>query len=162
MRVGVYPGTFDPITNGHLDIIERALNIFDKVVVAIAIDNMKNSFFTIEERVSLLEEVLKPYGDKIEVDVFSGLSINYIKEKNSNVLIRGLRALSDFEYEYQLSHMNKSLDKSVETMFLMTSVQYAFVSSSLIKQIISLGGELKDFLPTVVEEKIKEKFKESI
>ncbi len=162
MRTAVYPGTFDPVTNGHVDIIERALKIFDKLHILVGNNPQKASTFTAQERVDMLKEVLKKYSNgkynKIEVDYFDGLLLNYVKKKKSNVIVRGLRAISDFEFEFQRALLNRELDKSVETIFIMTKDDYSFLSSSIVKEIAIFNGSVKGFVPEYVEKKIKEKF----
>ncbi len=158
MNIAVYPGSFDPLTNGHLDIIERSVHIFDKVILAIATDNNKDSMFTIEERISMINEALENY-ETVEVEVFEGLLVRYAKKKGASALIRGLRAVSDFEYEFQMSLMNRKLEPAVETVFLMTSAENTFISSSLIKQVASLQGDIHGLVPQVVEEAMLRKYK---
>lgn len=158
MRIAVYPGSFDPLTNGHLDIIERSVHIFDKVILSIATDNNKDSMFSIKERIDMITEALKKY-ETVEVEVFEGLLVRYAMKKNACALIRGLRAVSDFEYEFQMSLMNRKLEPAVETVFLMTSAENTFISSSLIKQVASLQGDIQGLVPQVVEEAMLRKNK---
>ncbi|MBI1935054.1 pantetheine-phosphate adenylyltransferase [Candidatus Woesearchaeota archaeon] len=158
MKTAVYPGTFDPVTNGHIDIIERALKLFDRLYVVVGDNPQKAPTFTAEERVIMLKEALKPHGSKVEVEQFRGLLLNYVKEKGSNVIIRGLRAISDFEYEFQRAQFNREFEKDIETIFIMTKDDYAFLSSSIIKEIAMFHGPVKGFVPEVVERKLKEKF----
>lgn len=157
MRIAVYPGTFDPVTNGHLDILYRSSTLFDRVIVAIATENYKNTLFTIEERFELLRKVI---GDlpNVEVEVFSGLLVDYVKAKGACAIIRGLRAVSDFDYEFQVALMNKKLYKGAETVFLTTDTKYSFLSSSIIKKVASLGGCVKGLVPEEVEEALKKKY----
>lgn len=155
----VYPGSFDPITNGHVDIIQRSCNIFNKVIVAVAINSEKAGLFTPEERVEIIKETFKD-NPKIEVVHFKGLLINYVKDNNIKVIIRGLRAVSDFEYEFQMALMNKKLWKDVETVFMMSSENNMYVSSRIVKEIFSLGGCVKDLVPENVRAKLEKKFKE--
>ena len=143
MPLGIYPGSFDPVTNGHLDIISRATTIFDQVIVAIAVDNNKETLFSIEERRDMLLSVTQPYPN-VTVEVFSGLLVDYAKKKGAAGIIRGLRAVSDFEYEMQLAAMNKKMAGNCETIFFTTSTEYSFLSSSIIKQVASLGGVYQD------------------
>ena len=157
-KIAVYPGSFDPITNGHLDIIKRASLIFDKVYVSILINSSKNSAFSLEERLEMIKQVTAEY-DNVVVDSFSGLLVNYLKEKNASVIIRGLRAVSDFEYEFQMALMNHKLEKNIETLFMMTSGKYSYLSSSIVKEIAQYGGNLKDLVPDILIEKITEKLK---
>lgn len=157
-KIAVYPGSFDPITNGHLDIIKRASRIFDKVYVSILVNSSKNSAFTLEERISMIKEVTAKY-DNVEVDSFSGLLVNYLNKKNASVIIRGLRAVSDFEYEFQMALMNHKLEKNIETLFMMTSGKYSYLSSSIVKEIAQYEGNLKDLVPDVLIERIIKKLK---
>lgn len=157
MKIAVYPGSFDPVTNGHLDIIERASKIFKKLIVAVIYNPNKIPLFTIEERVEMLKEVTKNM-DNVEVDQFSGLLVHYMKKKEADIIVKGLRMVSDFEYEFQMALMNKKLSNEVETIFMMTNSKYGYVSSSLIKEIAKFGGCLKDLVPDYVERRLKEKF----
>ena len=156
-RIAVYPGSYDPVTNGHIDIIERGLKLFDKIVVAILKNTTKQSLFSIDERMNMLSDT---FGDRkeIEVDCFEGLLVNYLKRKNITTVVRGLRAISDFEVEFQMALMNRRIEPACETIFLVPSVQYSFVSSRLVKEIYQLGGEIKNMVPPVVDRKLKEKF----
>ena len=157
MRIGVYPGTFDPITNGHMDIIKRASKLFDKLIVGVLINTNKKPIFTAEERVELIKESCYAL-DNIEVDCFSGLLIDFVKNKKANTIVRGLRAVSDFEYEFQMALMNRKLDENVETVFMMTSSKYSYLSSSLIKEVAKFGGCIKGLIPENVEKEMFEKF----
>jgi pantetheine-phosphate adenylyltransferase len=156
-RIAVYPGSYDPLTNGHIDIIERGLKIFDKVIVAILKNPSKNSLFSIEERMDILRETFQDRNE-IEVDCFEGLLVNYLRKKNVTTVVRGLRAISDFEIEFQMALMNRRIEPQCETIFLVPSVHYSFVSSRLVKEIYQLGGEIKNMIPPVVDRKLKEKF----
>ncbi len=155
-RIVIYPGSFDPFTFGHLDIIERGSKVFDKMVVAVAHNVSKKTTFSIEERVEIIEEVFKN-NDKVEVDSFKGLLVDYSKSKGTNIVLRGMRSVSDFEYEMQMAHANKSLDPELETVFMVTSRKYSHISSSLIMEIVSLGGSAGDLVPEIVEKKLKQK-----
>jgi pantetheine-phosphate adenylyltransferase len=157
MRVAIYPGTFDPVTNGHLDILERSVALFDKVIIAVALDNYKNSLFDINERLDMLHAVTSGM-EKVEVDLFKGLLVDYCSKKRATAIIRGLRAVSDFEYEFQMALMNKKLNGKVETVFLMTSSKYSYISSSIIKQAASLGGCIWGLVPDIVANAIAEKY----
>lgn len=159
-RVAIYPGTFDPITNGHMSILTRALNIFDKVIVAILHNPQKKPLFSIEERVSMLNEIAKDLPN-VEVDTFDGLLVDYALMKESNVVLRGLRALSDFEYEFQLALMNRKLCREVQSIFLMTDYKWFYISSTIIKEAASLGGDISGLVPDIVERKLKEKFSQT-
>ena len=152
----VYPGTFDPITCGHFDLIERAARFYDRLVIAVADNRNKNSLFTIEERVALAKEVTANLTN-VEVVGFSGLLVDFVKEIDGNVLLRGLRAVSDFEYEFQLASMNRKLAPEVETMFMTPAEQYAFISSSLVREISALGGDVSEFVHPVVGKALKDK-----
>ena len=150
-RVAIYPGSFDPITNGHVDILLRALQIFDRVVVAIANNVRKAPLFTVEERESHILDAVG--GDpRIEVDAFEGLLVDYVNRKGSRIVVRGLRALADFEYEFQLAHMNRRLGVDIDTVFLMTSEKDFYVSSSLVKEVAQFGGDVHGLVPPKVEE----------
>jgi len=157
--IAVYPGSFDPITNGHIDIIQRSCLIFSKVIVAVANNSEKKGLFTPEERVEIIKEVFVG-NPKIEVDRFDGLLVNYVKDRDIKVIIRGLRAVSDFEYEFQMALMNKKLWKEVETVFMMSSENNMYVSSRIVKEIFSLGGCVKDLVPDNVRKRLEKKFKD--
>ena len=156
-KIAMYPGSFDPITNGHLNIIERSLLIFDKLLIAVAINAAKKPLFTVEERVAMIKEVTKNNPNVI-VDSFDGLLVDYVEEKNIHVLVRGLRAMSDFEYEFQMTFMNRKLNRSVETIFMMTGLRWFYVNSRIIKEVAFAGGSVKGLVPDVVSERLKEKF----
>ena len=155
-QLAIYPGSFDPITNGHLDIIRRSLACFDRVIVAVANNVRKSQLFTVEERI---EQVRATLADpRLEVDTFDGLLIEYVQRREAHVLVRGLRALADFEYEFQLAHMNRRLAPSVETLFMMTGEDDFFVSSSLVKEVASFGGDVSAMVPPAVGAALAEKF----
>ena len=156
-KIAVYPGTFDPITNGHLSIVNRALKIFDKLVLAILNNPVKVPLFTLDERIDMIKKAL---GKKtnIEVDTFDGLLVDYVVKKQSNVILRGLRALSDFEYEFQMALMNRKLNREVQSIFLMTDYKWFYTSSTIIKEAAGLGGDISGLVPAVVNAKLKEKF----
>jgi pantetheine-phosphate adenylyltransferase len=154
----VFPGTFDPITNGHIDLVERAANVFPKVIVAIAENARKAPTFSIEKRVALAKTVLQPYKNVI-VAGFSNLLIDFVREQGAKGIIRGLRAVSDFEYEFQLANMNRRLSSDIETLFLTPSEQFSFISSSLVKEIAQLGGDVSAFVPPAVSQAFREIFK---
>ncbi|MBM7556430.1 pantetheine-phosphate adenylyltransferase [Halanaerobacter jeridensis] len=158
-KVAVYPGSFDPVTSGHLDIIKRANNIFDKVIVAVFNNANKEHLFTKEERVEMLEEVLddKP---EIEVDSFTGLLIDYIEQHHGEVIIRGLRAVSDFESEFQMASLNKKLAPEIETLFMMTNTEYAYLSSSAVKEVASFGGCVEELVPDYIIDRLMTKMEE--
>jgi pantetheine-phosphate adenylyltransferase len=157
MSAAIYAGSFDPITNGHVSIIQSGLVAFDRIIVAVLTNSKKQSLFTVDERIELITDALK--GDpRVEIDRFEdGLLVDYARKKNVRVVLRGLRAVGDFEYELQMANMNRHLDPNIETVFLMAS-DYFFVSSSLIKEAASLGGDLKGVVPDLVEKKLREKF----
>ncbi|MGB9668629.1 MAG: pantetheine-phosphate adenylyltransferase [Thermosulfidibacteraceae bacterium] len=159
MKKAVYPGTFDPVTNGHIDIMKRASRIFDKVIVAIAKGEKKNPLFTLEERYEMLRIVVEEEGLKnVEVDTFDTLLVDYVVKVGANVIVRGLRAVSDFEYEFQMALMNRKLNQFVETIFLMPSEQLTYVSSRIVKEIAFFGGNVRCLVPSSVAERLKEKF----
>jgi pantetheine-phosphate adenylyltransferase len=159
-RIAVYPGSFDPVTNGHIDIIERAANIFDKTIVAVLENPQKKHLFSNEDRVSMLKEVTSGL-ENVEVDSFSGLLIHYMNKKNAKVVVKGLRAMSDFEYEFQMALLNNKLDPKVETLFMMTNNKYSYLSSSAVKQIAMFGGCIKDLVPDVIITNILKKIGEN-
>ncbi|MBU0278310.1 pantetheine-phosphate adenylyltransferase [Gemella sp. zg-570] len=161
-KIAIIPGSFDPITNGHLDIIKRSSKIFDEIIIAILVNPDKNYLFTREERVDMIENIVSnlPEMKNVRVDSFSGLLVNYAKKVNSNVIVRGLRAVSDFEYEMQLTSMNKTLDENIETFYMMTNTKYSFISSSIVKGVSGFGADLTKFVPKLVAEKLEQKLKE--
>ncbi len=156
-KIAVYPGSFDPITYGHLDIIKRGLTIFDKIIVAVARNSQKNSLFTTDERVGLIEDVVKEE-ERVTVDTFSGLLIDYVSSCGAHVIIRGLRAISDFEYEFQIAQMNSTIGKQIETLFMMTSLQYGYLSSSIVKEVCSLNGDIDKFVPPEIKKALRQKY----
>ena len=158
-RTAIYPGSFDPVTYGHIDIIRRATKIFDKVIVAVADNYVKKNLFSKDERLGMLKEATKDIKG-ISVESFQGLVIDFAKKNNVNVLIRGLRVISDFEYELQMALTNRRFNEEIETLFLMPSEGYSFLSSTLIKEASSLGADVSSFVPKNVEDKIKEKHKQ--
>ena len=157
LKIAVYPGSFDPVTFGHLDIIDRALQIFDGVVVAVAKNSEKNALFTVQERLELLSQVLvdRP---QASIDTFDGLLVDFVRKRSASVIIRGLRAVSDFEFEFQLAQMNRSITKQVETLFMMTSVPYSYLSSSIVKEVSSLNGPVDKLVPLLVKAALDAKF----
>ena len=148
--IAVYPGTFDPITNGHLDILERALDIFQKVIVTIAPNIRKNPLFTAQERMQFIRDALPQYQDRLELALFEGLLVEFCRSRGATVIVRGLRALADFEYEFQFAHMNRRLAPGVDTVFFMTDERNHYVSSSLVKEVASLGGDVNGLVPASV------------
>lgn len=153
MKIAVCPGSFDPVTNGHLDIIERSSKLFDKVIVLVLTNHDKQHCFTIEERMELLRRVTKPLKN-VEIDTYDGLLANYARIKNATAIIKGLRAVSDFEYEFQMALINKQLNSEFETLFLNTNQKYLYLSSSIVKQIASLGGDISEFVPKEIHNDI--------
>jgi len=156
MSLAVYPGSFDPITNGHLDIVRRALKAFDKIIIAVAVNPSKKGLFSVPERVDLLKQ-LYAEDERVEIDQFSGLLVNYLRKQNATAVVRGLRAVSDFEYEFQMANMNRKLYGKAETFFLMTGNDYFYVSSSLVKEVAKLGGCVTGLVPEPVREALEEK-----
>lgn len=150
MRTVIYPGSFDPLTNGHLDVVERAARLFDRVIVAVAQNDSKQPLFSLEERVALVRQSTKSLPN-VEVDAFNGLLVNYVIDRGGQAVIRGLRAVSDFEFEFQLALMNRKLNEKVETIFMMPKDTYTFLSSRIVKEIARLGGDVKAFVPEAVE-----------
>ena len=157
-RVAVYPGTFDPITNGHLDIIHRGLTLFDRVIVAIAHNSSKKPLFDLEERTSMIRACFPDDETRIEVDVVSGLLVDYAYRRGAKAIIRGLRAVSDFDYEFQLALMNRRIERDVETVFLMTGFRWIYISSSIIKDAARYGGDLSGLVPDHVCERLRQRF----
>ncbi len=156
-RIAIYPGSFDPITNGHIDIAERGLKLFDKIIVAILQNPTKELLFPVEERFEMLKESFREYPN-IEVETFNGLLVDYAATRNSTAILRGMRAVSDFEYEFQMALMNRRLNREVQTVFLMTSFRWIFTSSSIIKEAAQFGGDIENMVPPIVNQKLKEKF----
>jgi len=157
-RIAIYPGTFDPITNGHLDIIKRSLGIFDKIIVAVAQNSNKKTLFNLNERREMIKEALVDE-KRIEVDAFEGLTVEYAKKMGACAILRGLRAVADFEYELQMANMNRKLNTSLETVFMMTSEKSFFVSSRNVKEVANFGGDISELVPPIVAKKVYEKFK---
>jgi len=154
--IAIYPGSFDPVTNGHLDLIARGAMIFDKLIVAVAHNMEKDPLFAVKERVELLETVTFDWKN-VEVDVFDGLLMDYARSKNARVVVRGIRAVSDYEYELQMAMMNRHIEPSVETVFMLPAQQYSYLSSRLVKELARLGGTIKDLVPPIVEERLRAK-----
>jgi pantetheine-phosphate adenylyltransferase len=157
-RVAIYPGSFDPLTSGHVDIIERGSRIFDSIIVAILANVEKTPLFSEKERIEIIREVFKDRAN-VKVETFNGLLVDYAKQKEAHVIVRGLRAVSDFEYEFQMALMNRHLEPSLETVFMMPAEQYTYISSRLIKEVFTLGGEISGLVPPIVEEKLRAKQK---
>ncbi|WP_426751861.1 pantetheine-phosphate adenylyltransferase [Myxococcus sp. Y35] len=156
MPVAIYPGSFDPLTNGHLSLIQRSLKMFDRLIVAIAVNPKKTPLFSEDERRSLIREAVQD--DRVEVDAFHGLLVDYVRSRNVGVIVRGLRAVSDFEYEFQLANMNRKLAPDVETVFMMTGEDYFYISSNLVREVASFGGDVTGLVPPNVHEGLKAKF----
>jgi pantetheine-phosphate adenylyltransferase len=156
-RIAIYPGSFDPVTNGHLDIVKRGLKIFDKIIVAILHNAAKSSLFTVEERMEMLQQSMQKIPN-LEFDTFSGLLVDYAEQRKAHAILRGMRAVSDFEYEFQMALMNRRLKRDIQTVFLMTGLRWIFTSSSIIKEAAQFGGDIEDMVPAIVNEKLKEKF----
>jgi len=158
MKTAIYPGSFDPITNGHLDILERAINLFDRVIITVARNSTKNPLFTEEERLKLMRDAVKQY-KQVEVDSFEGLLVDYARTKKAIAVVRGLRAISDFEYELQMALMNRKLNPGVQTVFLMPNERYTYLNSTIVREISRLGGNVNDFVPPTVKAALDKKFK---
>lgn len=158
-KIAIYPGSFDPVTNGHLDIVKRASKLYDEVIVGVLVNTTKKGLFSIEERVSFIENEIKNLPN-VRVESFVGLLVDYCKKNNISVIIRGLRALSDYEYEMQIAQMNRILDENIETVFLMSNTKYSFISSSIVKEVVRFGGNIDSIVPQVVLNKLNEKYRE--
>jgi len=156
-KMVIYPGSFDPITNGHLSILRRGLSIFDAVTIAIASNPKKNTLFSLEERMEMIKESTKN-DQRVFLDSFQGLLVDYVMNKGTNIILRGMRALSDFEYEFQLALMNRKLKREIQTVFLMTGLRWIFTSSSIIKEAARFGGDISDMVPPMVNRRLKAKF----
>lgn len=157
--IAVYPGTFDPITNGHLDVLTRALGIFQRVIVTIAPNIRKNPLFSTDERMQFIRDALPEYVSRLEFAVFEGLLVDFCRSRNASVIVRGLRALADFEYEFQFAHMNRRLAPGVDTVFFMTDERNHYVSSSLVKEVASLGGDVTGLVPAAVVAALRAKYR---
>ena len=156
--LAVYPGSFDPLTNGHVDIISRGARLFDRIIVSILVNAEKSPLFSMDERVEITREVFKDQPN-VEVDTFDGLLVDYVERRNAQVIVRGLRAVSDFEFEFQLALMNQRLNAKIQTVFMMPAEQYTYISSRLIKEVVSLGGRVHGLVPQLVEARLREKVK---
>ena len=156
-KLAIYPGTFDPITNGHLSVIKRALKIFDRVIVAILKNPQKQPLFSLKERIYMIKEAVKGLKN-VEVDHFDGLLVDYVASKKTNIVIKGLRAMSDFEYEFQMALMNRKLNREIQSVFLMTDYKWFYISSTIIKEAARFGGDIRGLVPQVVHEMLREKF----
>ncbi len=156
--IAIYPGTFDPITNGHIDLVKRALRFFDEVVIAVAPSQKKQPLFTVSERLDMIKVAVKGL-KRAKVEAFDGLLVKYVRKKKGNAILRGLRAISDYEYELQMAHVNRRLNTNIETVFMMPSEEYSFLTSSIIKEVASFGGSVRGLVPEIVEAALGEKFK---
>jgi pantetheine-phosphate adenylyltransferase len=156
-KIAIYPGSFDPVTNGHIDIITRGLDIFDKIIVAILCNTKKQHLFSTKERLELLTISLEGIPN-IEIDAFEGLLVDYVAQKNATAILRGMRVVSDFEYEFQMALMNRKLNRQIQSVFLMTGLRWMLTSSSIIKEAARFGGDISDMVPPIVNRKLKEKF----
>lgn len=159
-RIALYPGTFDPMTLGHLDIMKRASRLCDRLIIGVAINRSKNPLFSLDERVEMVEHVVEPFKDRIEVEVlpFEGLLIHFVEKCGASMIVRGLRAVSDFEYEFQMAGMNDRLNPDIETVFLMSDPQYQTIASRLVKEIARLGGDVTQFVTPEVDARLKDRF----
>ena len=155
-KIAIYPGSFDPVTNGHIDIVERGLKLFDKIIVSILYNPKKNYLFSLQERLEMLEDCMKKFKN-VEIDSFDGLLVDYAASRKAHAILRGLRAMSDFEYEFQMALMNRRLNREVQTVFLMTGLRWIFTSSSIIKEAVQFGGNINGMVPTLVQKKLKQK-----
>ena len=159
MTTAIYPGSFDPLTFGDVDIIERSTRLFDKVIVAILTNPQKAALFTVKERTELMHDILEPRFPNVEIDVFEGLLVDYAKQKKAQVIVRGIRAISDYEYEFQMALMNRRLAPEIETVFMTPAEHYSYLSSRLVKEIAELGGSVSGLVPELVEKRLKQRFK---
>ena len=156
-KIAIYPGSFDPVTNGHIDIVERGLRIFEKIIICIMCNSEKKTLFTVKERVEMLEISLEKFSN-VEVDSYDGLLVQYGAKRKAHAILRGMRAVSDFEYEFQMAMMNRRLNRQIQTVFMMTGFRWIFTSSSIIKEAARFGGNISDMVPPIVNQKLKEKF----
>jgi len=159
VTTAIYPGSFDPLTFGHLDVVERSSRLFDRVVMAIITNPQKSPLFTVEERREIIRDIVTPRFSNVEVDVFHGLLVDYAQRKSAQVIVRGIRAVTDYEYEFQMALMNRRLEPRIETVFMMPAENYSYLSSRLVKEIAELGGSVEGLVPKSVEERLKERYK---
>jgi len=155
----IYPGSFDPLTNGHIDIIERSTRLFDRVIIAVLTNPQKDALFSTDERVEIMREILEPRFQNFEIDVFHGLLVDYARQKDAQLIVRGIRAVTDYEYEFQMALMNRRLAPDIETVFMMPSESYSYLSSRLVKEIVELGGFVSGLVPPLVEERLNQKLR---
>ena len=161
-KTAIYPGSFDPLTFGHVDIVERSARLFDHVIVAILTNAQKAPLFTVEERIEIMREILKPRFANVEIDVFHGLLVDYARQQKAQVIVRGIRAVTDYEYEFQMALMNRRLAPGIETVFMVPAENYSYLSSRLVKEIAELGGSVAGLVPDIVEKRLKQRFKTGI
>ena len=159
MTTAIYPGSFDPLTFGHVDIVERSARLFDNVIVSILTNSEKVPLFSVEERTEIMRRILKPRFPNVEVEVFGGLLVDYARQKNAQVIVRGIRAVTDYEYEFQMALMNRRLNSEIETVFMMPAENYSYLSSRLVKEIAELGGSVAGLVPEIVEKRLIQRFK---
>jgi len=160
MKIAIYPGSFDPITNGHIDIINRGLRIFDKIIVGVLVNSTKKPLFSVSERIDMIKASID--SDRLEISSFNGLLVDYVEKLNADAILRGIRAISDFEYEFQMALMNRKLLKSVDTVFMMPDEKYSYLSSKLVREVARFNGDITPFVPDIVVKKLKEKFLEKL
>ena len=158
MTTAIYPGSFDPLTYGHIDVIERSARLFDRVIVSILTNAQKAPLFSVDERTDIMREILKPRFPNVEVEVFHGLLVDYATQKKAQVIVRGIRAVTDYEYEFQMALMNRRLKPEIETVFMMPAEKYSYLSSRLVKEIAELGGSVAGLVPETVEKRLKQRF----
>jgi pantetheine-phosphate adenylyltransferase len=159
VKKAIYPGSFDPLTFGHIDIIERSVRLFDTVIVALLTNPQKAPLFSVEERVDIMRQILTPRFPTVEIEVFHGLLVDYATQQKANAIVRGVRAVTDFEYEFQMALMNRRLAPAIETVFMMPAENYSYLSSKLVKEIAELGGSVSGLVPEIVEKRLKQRFK---
>jgi pantetheine-phosphate adenylyltransferase len=159
VTTAIYPGSFDPLTFGHVDVVERSARLFDRVIVSILTNSQKFPLFTVEERIEIMREILMPRFPNVEIDVFHGLLVDYAKQKKAQVIVRGIRAVTDYEYEFQMALMNRRLAPEIETVFMMPAENYSYLSSRLVKEIAELGGSVKGLVPEIVEKRLRQRFR---
>jgi pantetheine-phosphate adenylyltransferase len=159
VTTAIYPGSFDPLTFGHVDVVERSARLFDRVIVSILTNSQKSPLFTVEERIEIMREILTPRFRNVEIDVFHGLLVDYAKQKKAQVIVRGIRAVTDYEYEFQMALMNRRLAPEIETVFMMPAENYSYLSSRLVKEIAELGGSVSGLVPEIVEKRLRQRFR---